>query len=68
LLSAAIGIDIEDEIRARAITQLLELESVEMRAERTGDVLKTGLPQRGIVEQPFHENHLGTLLNLLPGI
>ena len=69
LLSATVGIDIEGEIDgARAIAQLLKLESVEMRAERTGDVVKTGMPQRGIVEQPFNENHLGTLLHLLPGI
>ena len=29
---------------------------------------KARLPQHGIVEQPLDENHLGTLLNLLPGI
>jgi len=29
---------------------------------------KARLPQHGIVEQTLNENHLGTLLNLLPGI
>ncbi len=69
LLAAAVGIDIEGEINgARAIAQLSKLASVEMRAQRAGDVAKTRLPQHGIVEQPLDENHLGTLLNLLPGI
>jgi hypothetical protein len=69
LLSATVGIDIEGEIDgARAIAQLLKLESVEMRAERTGDVAKPRLPQHSIVEQTLDENHLETLLNLLPGI
>jgi hypothetical protein len=39
-----------------------------MRAQRTGDVAKTRLPQHGIVEQPLDENHFGAMLNLLPGI
>lgn len=69
LLAATVGIDIEGEIdRARAVTQLLKLASVEMRAQRAGDVAKAGLPQHGIVEQSFNKNHLGALLNLLPGI
>jgi len=54
--------------RARAIAQLLKLVSVEMGAQRAGDVVKTRLPQHGIVEQPFDKNHLGALLNLLPTI
>jgi len=65
LLAAAVGIDIEGEINgARAVAQLLKLVSVEMGAQRAGDVAKTRLPQHGIVEQPLDENHL----NLLPGI
>ena len=68
-LAAAVGIDIEGEIdRARAVAQLLELAGVQMRAQRAGDVAKTRLPQHGIVEQSLDENHLGTLLDLLPGI
>ena len=69
LLAAAVGVDIEGEIdRARVVAQLLKLAGVEMRAQRAGDVAKTGLPQHGIVEQPLDENDLGALLNLLPGI
>lgn len=69
LLAAAVGVEIEGEINgARTIAQLSKLVIVEMRAQRAGDVAKTRLPQHHIVEQPLDENHLGTLLNLLPGI
>ena len=69
LLAAAIHVDIEGEINgAWAVAQLSELVSVKMRTQRAGDVAKTGLPQHGIVKQSFNENHLGVLLNLLPGI
>ena len=69
LLAAAVGIDIEGEIdRARAVTQLLKLVGVQMRAQRASDVAETRLPQHGIVEQPLDENHFGAMLNLLPGI
>jgi len=69
LLAAAVGIDIEGEKdRARAIAQLTKLVSVEMRAQRAGEVAKPRLPQHGIVEQSLDENHLGALLDLLPGI
>src|SRR5262249_26905622 len=54
--------------RAWAVAQLLQLTGVQMRAERTGDVAKTRLPQHGIIEQPLDENDLGALLNLVPGI
>jgi len=68
-LSTAVGVDIEGEINgARTVAQLLKLVSVEMRAQRAGDLAKTCLPQHGIVEQPLDENHLGALLNLLPSI
>jgi hypothetical protein len=53
-LAAAVGIDIEGEINhARATAQLLKLVSVEMGAQRAGEVAKTCLPQHGIVEQPL---------------
>jgi len=68
-LGAAVGVDIEGEINgARAIAQLLKLVSVEMRAQRAGDMAKTCLPQHGIVEQSLDQNHLGAVLNLLPSI
>ncbi len=69
LLAAAVGINIEGEINgARAIAQLLKLESVEMRAERASDMAKARLRQHGIVKQPLDKNHLGALLDLLPSI
>ena len=69
LLAAAVGIDIEGEINsARAVAQLSKLASVQMSAQRASEVAKTRLPQHGIVEQPLDKNHLGALLNLLPGI
>src|SRR5437588_13020405 len=61
--------DIEGEInRARTTAQLLKLISVEMGAQRAGEVAKTCLPQHGIVEQRLDENDLGALLKLLPTI
>src|ERR1700733_11250753 len=45
LLSALVGVNIEGEIDgALAITQLLELDVIQIGAQRAGCVLKTGLP------------------------
>ena len=49
-------------------TQLPELVGVEMRAQRTGHVVKARLPQYGIVEQAFDKDDLGAVPNLLPCI
>ena len=69
LLAATVGIGIEGEINgARTIAQLLKLASVQMCAERAGNLVKARLPQHGVVEQALNENHLGTVLNRLPGI
>ena len=69
LLSALVGIHVEGEIDgAWSLTQLLELVSVEMRAQRAGHVGKTRLPQYGIVKQPLDKDHLGAVPNLLPCI
>ena len=68
-MAAAVPVGIEGEINgARTVAQLLKLVSVEMRAQRAGDMAKICLPQHGIVEQPLDKDHLGALLNLLPGI
>ena len=45
-----------------------KLAGVEVGAQRAGEVMKTCLPQHGIVEQPLDENYLRAMLNLLPGI
>ena len=39
-----------------------KLVSVEMAAQRAGDLAKTFLTKHGIVEQPLDENHLGEWL------
>ena len=68
LLSTAVGVDIEGEINgARTVAQLLKLVSVEMGAQRTGDVAKTGVPQHREIEQTFHQNHRRKLANRFPG-
>ena len=51
-----------------AFAELAELVVVEMCAQRTGHVVKARLPQHGIVEQPFDQNHLGAVADLLPCI
>ena len=69
LLAALVLIDIEGEIDgALAFTQLVELVGIQMRAQRTGHVVESRLPQCGIVEQPFDQDHLGAVANLLPCI
>ena len=69
LLSTAVGVGIKGHIDgARAVAQLAELVRIEMGSQRTGDVVKTGLPQHGVVEQALDENHFRTLPDLLPAI
>ena len=69
LLPALVGIDIEGEIdSARTFAQLVELVRVEMGSQRAGDVVKSRLPQHGIVEQALDQNHLGAMPDLLPCI
>src|ERR1700693_2919821 len=69
LLAAAVGIGIEAEINgARAVAQLLKLTGVEMGSQRTGDLVKAGLPQHGVVEQTLHQNHSRVSPDLSPRI
>ena len=69
LLAALVLIDIEGDIHcALAFAELAELGSVQMRAQLTGHVAKARLPYGGIVEQPFDQDDLGAVANLLPGI
>src|SRR5664280_909617 len=69
LLAALVLIDIEGEIDgAFAFAQLAELVSVELSTQRAGHVMESSLPQGGIVEQPFDQDHLGAVANLLPCI
>ena len=69
LLAALVLIDIEGEIDgAFALAQLAELVSVELCTQRAGHVVESRLPQSGIVEQPFDQDHLGAVANFLPCI
>ena len=69
LLPALVGIHVEGEIdSARTFAQLVELVRVEMRPQRAGDVVKSRLPQYGIVEEALDQNHLGETPDLLPCI
>src|SRR5277367_3597509 len=52
LLAAAVRIGIKGQIDgSRTVAQLAILLPVEMTSHRTGDVVKTGLPQHGVIEQ-----------------
>ena len=69
LLAALVLIDIEGEIDgAFAFAQLAELVSVELCTQRAGHVVESRLPQGGIVEQTFDQDHLRADANLLPCI
>ena len=66
LLAASVLIDIEGEIDdALAFTELAELGVIQMRAQRAGHIRKAGLTQHRIVEQPFNQDHLGAVANLI---
>src|ERR1700722_6856114 len=58
LWAAAVGVGIESEIDGSGtVAQLPKLARVEVGPQRAGDVVKAGLPQDGIVEQAFDEDH-----------
>ncbi len=69
LLAAAVGVDIEGQINgSRAVAQLSKLAGIEMGSHRTGDVVKTCLPQHGLVEHTLDENHFRIAPDLFPCI
>ena len=69
LLAAAVGVGIKGQIDgSRTVAELPKLARVEMSSQRAGDVVKTGLPQDGVVEQTLDENHLRILPDLLPSV
>src|SRR5438045_6932587 len=69
LRAAAVRIGIKAQVDgAPAIAQCTELLGIEMASHRAGDIVKTRLPQHGIVKQSFDENHFGKPLDLLPRI
>src|SRR5215472_7223310 len=69
LLAAAVGVGIKGQIHgSRTVAQLPELTCIEMGSQRTGDVLKPGLPQQGIVEQALDEDDFGMRSGLRPAV
>ena len=58
LLTTAVGVGIKGQIDdSRTVAELAKLACIEMGSHRAGDVVKTCLPQHGVVEQPLDENH-----------
>ena len=48
------------------VAELPKLARIEMGSQRAGDVFKSGLPHRGIVEQPFDQDDFRIGLDSLP--
>src|SRR5215467_5840036 len=69
LLAAAVGVGIEGHVDGSGpVAQLPELASIEMGSQRTGDVLKPGLPQHGIVDQALDEDDFRMRSGLRPAV
>src|ERR1700683_215263 len=69
LLTTAIRIVVEGQIDgSRGVAEWPKLARIEMGSQRAGDVLKSGLPHRGVVEQPFDEDHFWIGLDWLPSV
>src|SRR5580693_7861332 len=67
LLTTAIRVVVEGQIDgSRGIAELPKLARIEMGSQRARNVLKSGLPHRGIVEQPFDKDDFRIGLDLLP--
>ena len=67
LLAAAVGVGVKGQIDGSgAVAELPKLARIEMGSQRAGDVVKSGLPQHGIVEQALDENHFRIAIGLAP--
>src|ERR1700731_782421 len=65
LLSASVHVRIKRHIDGPGSTaQLAELARVQVRSQRAGNVVKSGLPHSGIVEQSFDQDEFGALPHL----
>ena len=57
-MTAAVLVGVKGQIHgSRTVAELAELACIQVGAQRAGDVMKSGLPHRGIVEQTLDENH-----------
>ena len=66
LLTTTVCVGVKGNIdSSRGVAELPKLARIEMRAQRASDVRKSGLPHRGIVEQPFDEDDFRIGLDLL---
>ena len=69
LLAAAVGVGIKGEIDGSGcVAELPELARIEMGSQRAGDVVETGLPQHGVVEQALDEDHFRIGLGVRPRV
>lgn len=69
LLPAAVGVGIKAQVDGSpAVAKLPKLVCIEMVSDRAGDIVKTGLPQYGIIEQTLDENYFRIAPDLLPAI
>src|ERR1035437_2065815 len=67
LLAAAVAVGIKGEIDGSgSVAELPKLAYIELGSQRAGNVVKTGLPQHGVVEQGLYQNHFRIGLGLLP--
>src|SRR5215471_1593848 len=69
LLAATVAVGIEGEIdRPRGIAKLAQLTSVQMCAQRAGNVAESSLPQGGVVEEPLYQDDGRFRLHLRPAV
>ena len=69
LATAAVAVSIEGQPHSPMVAaQLLILWCIQMRAQRAGDVVKTCLPQCGIVEETFDQNDLRSGSDVVPSV
>ena len=67
MLPAAVGVGIKRQIDgSHSIAQLTKLVCVELSSHGTGNVVKTSLPQHGVVKQPFDQNDFWVSTDVVP--
>ena len=69
VLATSVGIRVESQIDSTpALAEFPEMEGTEIASPRKSDFAKSRLPQHGIVEQAFDEDHLRTAPDLFPAV
>jgi len=68
-LAAVVLVGVKSQVDGSGgIAELPELARIEMGSQRTGNVVKPGFPEYGVVEQPLDENYFRILSDLRPSI